>query len=50
MRKALSKFINTPWYPVAISAYPVLALLAANAGQIRPAAGLRVGPGSGERR
>lgn len=32
---------NIPWYPVAISAYPVLALLSANVGQIQLSAGIR---------
>ncbi len=42
MKKTLSQFINHPWYPIAISAYPVLALLSANAGQIQPVEGIRL--------
>jgi hypothetical protein len=41
MKKAFSKIFNTPWYPIAVSAYPVLALLNANAGQIQPSAAVR---------
>jgi len=41
MKKALTDFFNIPWYPIAISAYPVLALLSANVGQVEPAAGIR---------
>jgi hypothetical protein len=41
MKKILTNFINYPWYPIVISAYPVLALLSANAGQIQPSAGIR---------
>ncbi len=41
MKKIFSGIFNAPWYPVAISAYPVLALLSANVGQIQPAAGIR---------
>jgi hypothetical protein len=35
MKKAISNFFNTPWYPIAISAYPILALLTANTGEIQ---------------
>lgn len=35
------KVFNTPWYPIAISAYPVLALLSINIGQVQSNAGLR---------
>jgi len=35
MKKAISSFFNTPWYPIAISAYPILALLTANTGEIQ---------------
>ena len=41
MKKIISVFFNAPWYPIAISAYPVLALLNANAGQIPPSAVIR---------
>jgi hypothetical protein len=41
MKKIFSNYINYPWYPIAISAYPVLALLSANAGQVQPSAGIR---------
>ncbi|MCE9645653.1 MAG: LTA synthase family protein [Chloroflexi bacterium] len=37
----LTSFFSAPWYPVAISAYPVLALMSANTGQIQPSAGIR---------
>jgi hypothetical protein len=40
-RENLSRWFSIPWYPIAISAYPVLALLAANAGQVGPDAALR---------
>jgi hypothetical protein len=41
IQSKLSKWFSIPWYPVAISAYPVLALLAANAGQVDLEAGVR---------
>ncbi len=41
MKKFFSRFFNAPWYPIAISAYPVLALLSANSGQVQPSAGIR---------
>ena len=41
MKKIFSSFINTPWYPIAISAYPALALLNANAGEVQPNAVVR---------
>lgn len=41
MKKAFTGIFNVPWYPLAISAYPVLALLSANAGQVQLAAGIR---------
>lgn len=41
MKKLFIKFFNDPWYPIAISAYPVLALLSANVGQVQPSAGIR---------
>ncbi|HLO16408.1 MAG TPA: hypothetical protein VK206_16370 [Anaerolineales bacterium] len=37
----LSKWFSIPWYPIVLSAYPVLALLAANAGQVKLEAGWR---------
>jgi len=39
--RILSKWFSIPWYPFAISAYPVLALLATNAGQVALDAGIR---------
>jgi hypothetical protein len=41
MKTFFSRLFDAPWYPVAISAYPVVALLAANAGQVDPSAGVR---------
>jgi hypothetical protein len=41
MKKLLAKLFNAPWYPVAISAYPALYLLSANAGQVNVGAVLR---------
>jgi hypothetical protein len=41
MKKLTSKFFNVPWYPIAISAYPVLALLNANKGQVPSSAAIR---------
>ena len=41
MKKIFSSFINIPWYPIVISAYPALALLNANAGEIQPNAVVR---------
>jgi hypothetical protein len=41
MKKIIAGFFNTPWYPIAISAYPALALLNANAGEIQPNAVVR---------
>lgn len=37
----ITNWFSKPWHPLAISAYPVLALLSVNAGQVQPAAGLR---------
>lgn len=37
----LIRWFSIPWYPVAVSAYPVLALLAANIGEVKPEAGWR---------
>jgi hypothetical protein len=41
MNKAFSRVFSKPWYPFLISAYPALALLSANAGQVQPGAGIR---------
>jgi len=37
----VSRWFAVPWYPLAMSAYPVLALLAANTGQVGPDAAIR---------
>jgi hypothetical protein len=39
--RKLGKWFAVPWYPFAISAYPVLSLLASNAGQVGLDAGVR---------
>lgn len=41
MKSIFSKLFNAPWYPIAISMYPVLALLSANVGQVPLAAAIR---------
>ncbi|HUM24797.1 MAG TPA: hypothetical protein PKN81_01075 [Anaerolineales bacterium] len=41
MKKFFSSFFNAPWYPIVISAYPVLALLSSNAGQVQSNTGIR---------
>jgi len=41
MNKVFSRVFSRPWYPFLISAYPALALLSANAGQVQPGAGIR---------
>jgi len=41
MKKVLTSFYNTPWYPIAISVYPVLALFTTNTGEIQPNAVVR---------
>jgi len=41
IQKKLGRWFSIPWYPLAIGAYPVLALLATNAGQVDLDAGLR---------
>jgi hypothetical protein len=41
MKMFFSKLFNAPWYPVVISAYPVIALLAANTGQVNAGALVR---------
>ncbi|MBI5953612.1 MAG: hypothetical protein HY865_18310 [Chloroflexi bacterium] len=41
MKRSLSKIFNFPWYPLVLSAYPALALLNANTGEVQPAAVIR---------
>ena len=41
MKRSLSKVFNSPWYPLVLSAYPALALLNANSGEVQPAAVIR---------
>jgi hypothetical protein len=41
MKRFFSNLFNAPWYPVAISAYPVITLLASNTVQVNLGAGLR---------
>ncbi|HSL43582.1 MAG TPA: hypothetical protein VK897_09135 [Anaerolineales bacterium] len=41
VRETLGKWFSVPWYPIAISAYPVLALLATNIGEVGPDAAVR---------
>jgi hypothetical protein len=41
MKNAVANWFSKPWYPIVISAYPVLALLSTNTGQIRPTTGVR---------
>jgi hypothetical protein len=41
MKRFLSKIFNSPWYPFALSAYPALALLNANTGEVQSAAAIR---------
>ncbi len=41
MKKIFSQIFNSPWYPLALSAYPALALLNANSGEVQPAAVIR---------
>ncbi len=40
-RHTLGRWFSIPWYPIAISAYPVLALLATNIGEVGPDAAIR---------
>src|SRR5262245_43886555 len=42
VKKALGRWFSWPWYPIAFGAYPVLALLAQNAGEVKPEAGWRL--------
>ncbi|MBL8101848.1 MAG: hypothetical protein JNM02_04910 [Anaerolineales bacterium] len=37
----VTNWFSKPWYPLAVSAYPVVALLSANVGQIQNSAGMR---------
>jgi hypothetical protein len=39
--RTLTRWFSVPWYPLALSVYPVLALLAANIGEVKPEAGWR---------
>src|SRR6185503_17782587 len=41
LKKTLGRWFSFPWYPLLFGAYPVLALLAFNAGQIKVEAGWR---------
>ena len=41
MNRTLKKWLTLPWYPILFGAYPVLALLAANIGQVKLEAGWR---------
>ncbi|MBN2115884.1 MAG: hypothetical protein JW730_04905 [Anaerolineales bacterium] len=41
MIKALKKWFSIPWHPIALSAYPVLTLLAENVGEVKLEAGWR---------
>ena len=41
IRRTLNRWFAIPWYPLAISAYPVLKLLAENAGEVGLDAGVR---------
>jgi hypothetical protein len=41
MKKIIPDFFNAPWYPIAISAYPALALFTANMGEIKSGAVVR---------
>ncbi len=41
MKSFSSKLFNIPWYPIILSAYPVLGLLSTNVGQVQSAAGVR---------
>ena len=41
MKNFFPKLFNIPWYPIVLSAYPVLGLLSTNVGQVQSAAGVR---------
>jgi hypothetical protein len=41
VKKTLTRWFSIPWYPLVFGAYPVLALLAFNAGQVKVEAGWR---------
>jgi hypothetical protein len=41
VKKVLGRWFSWPWYPLAFGAYPVLALLAQNVGEVKLEAGWR---------
>lgn len=41
VKKTLGRWFSWPWYPIAFGAYPVLALLAQNVGEVKPEAAWR---------
>ena len=41
VKNTLGGWFSWPWYPIAFGVYPVLALLAQNAGEVKPEAGWR---------
>ena len=41
MKRVITNWFSKPLYPIMIAAYPVLALLSSNAGQIQPETGIR---------
>mgnify|MGYP001206689802 CR=1 FL=1 len=41
IKNIVTNWFSKPWYPIAISAYPVLALLSANIGQVRSDSAIR---------
>ncbi len=41
MKRVITNWFSKPLYPIMIAAYPVLALLSSNTGQIQPEAGIR---------
>src|SRR5215207_586079 len=41
VKKILGRWFSVPWYPILFGTYPVLALLAFNAGQVKVEAGWR---------
>ncbi|HXQ34669.1 MAG TPA: hypothetical protein VN843_11710, partial [Anaerolineales bacterium] len=36
IQMTLGRWLSIPWYPLVFSAYPVLALLAENIGEVKP--------------
>jgi hypothetical protein len=42
VKRKLGRWLSTPWYPLVVGVYPVLALLAANVGEVKVEAGWRV--------